>query len=160
MPVSKRQQWLLTPATLSVCLSISLCLSVGLSLCLSLFLSLSLSLSLSVPISLYMYLYRYTRVMTALAPDEPSTLFITSQRSSKLNFNQKSTHQALNLQPRPANLQTPAVNAHAHSSNPCRGASLMRNSGRLGPYSETMPRALLQSQGNGQLLMRRYPCNP
>ena len=34
-----------------------------------------------------------------------------------------------------------------------RGTSLIRNSGRLEPYSRNMPRALWQSQGGGQLLM-------
>jgi len=31
------------------------------------------------------------------------------------------------------------------SPSQCRGTSLIRNSGRLGPYSKTMPRALCQS---------------
>ena len=38
-----------------------------------------------------------------------------------------------------------------------RGTSLIRNSGRLGPYSRTMPRALWQSLGGGQFLMSVVP---
>jgi len=38
-----------------------------------------------------------------------------------------------------------------------RGTSLIRNSGRLGPYRRTMLRALWQSCGGGQFLVSKVP---
>ena len=57
-------------------------------------------------------------------------------------------------EPRPSNLVTDLVEAHA---GPYRGASLMRNRPTLGPYRRPMPRALGGSQGGRQFLMGEVP---
>ena len=38
-----------------------------------------------------------------------------------------------------------------------RGTSQLTNSGRLGPYGRTLPRAIWQSQGGGLFLMSEVP---